>query len=108
MEVLAQKLHEHESKDSRFVELIYHLVYYYKFDIKFLQEYKTVFTEPKLSDEISNFVQMKEQDLFLGPTKFQGLDKEIKKRVIQLYEEDWFRYSNENYFDNSKSLEIKS
>jgi len=47
MEVLSEKLHENESKDSRHVELIYHLIHYYKVDIKFLQEYKTVFYRPK-------------------------------------------------------------
>ena len=71
-------------------------------------EYKTIFTDTKLSDEISNYIQMKERELFSGEIKFDILKREVKKRIEQSYEEDLFKFFNKKIIDNSPSLTSKN
>jgi len=49
---------------------------------------------------------MKERSLFLEGLPYLKLNKQVKKKIKQVYDEDWFKHFNEKYIDNSKSLNL--
>lgn len=82
MRLLAEKLEDQTSEDSKSVELIFHLIEYYKVDVEFLYEIKALIKDPDLCDEVINYILKKEQGFLDGKYKPKKLVHKVKDKIL--------------------------
>ena len=103
-----QKFKDLDLGESETSNLLFHLIQYYQFDSKKLEEYKELLLTKKGINEIINIIQLNEAKLFEGNFDFKEMVSIVHERIELLDEEESFRYvneilSNENNFNLVKN-----
>lgn len=111
METLAKKFKDFknfELEESKTSNLLFHLIQYYQFDIKKLNEYKGLLLTKKGVQEIINIINFNEDKFDNGDFDFKKMVSTVHKRIELLDEEESFRclhrtLSNKNNFNLTKN-----
>ena len=111
METLVEKFKDFknfELEESKTSNLLFHLIQYYQFDIKKLNEYKELLLTKKGIQEIINIINFNEDKLYNGDFDFKKMISIVHKRIALLNEEESYRcvqktLSNENNFNLLKN-----
>lgn len=101
-----QKFKNFDLEESKTSNLLFHLIQYYQFDSKKLEEHKELLLTKKGINEIINIIQLNEAKLFEGNFDFKEMVPIVHKRIELLDEEESFKYIN-NFVKEYSNTNLK-